>query len=750
MVKIPTYDSTFKKRTLVKDTYSGFSGGEIQVASQRANVDFKSLAGTIDKYQKVKQEREGKVWLSKSKSDLKIWMTNEEIRIKKENPNLDGEGHTKMMIESFKKKSDELKKTAPNEWASANWEISHNEMLATTYSESTLYEAQKTVEADEEQINAAAKSATEASMLKPHTITDQIEDLEKIFDTWDDKKTPEIEGMGGRISAALLKEKKNAVIGKMIKDTIETIIQRGDELEIEMAKKWMTNKYYTKYLEVDDQQSLTKQLDSKKKEVGGQFISDTKDMIQANLRSIKNTGEVQHEKVLERIIAINGPDSEAEADYKKAIKMNKTMFNNKKELSLKTEKEQNEMIAEWREKAKTGDDDVKAIFENLINDKKQFETLLREDPIEWAKEYRPDLYKRLTSDIEMGIGIETADGQEFSGDATAIRTLAYRELIDMQQKWGIASWDTKIWSKADAAMYAAKINNTNNAMEAKMYIEMLKKDHGEYWEIGLNQMVQGKFLDGKWIAAIQYIDDAEFETIINRAVLNKVKVGGTDGMDTALANPIITDVKGKFTEISAALTSTNANAGEFVDNWQELVINYALSLEKAGTKNSAKVAFTKLVENKFHISEGYLIPKTGTIDTGKGYKVQNTLTKDQYDTALTHFIENNIDTESLIALQSGSVLDEIGEYNDEYYKGFNKDNYKENVVWRNTADGQGLELIWSNDFGQWPVGYETPGMDTGDEKTTKSIFLSWDDLNRYAIATMERTDDNEEIVITGS
>ena len=74
-----------------------------------------------------------------------------------------------------------------------------------------------TAAADEEKINDAAKSATEASMLKPHTITEQIEDLEKIFDTWDDKKTPEIEGMGGRINAALLLEKKNAVIGKMIK-----------------------------------------------------------------------------------------------------------------------------------------------------------------------------------------------------------------------------------------------------------------------------------------------------------------------------------------------------------------------------------------------------------------------------------------------------------------------------------------------------------------------------------------------------
>ena len=47
MVKIPTYDKTFKKRTLVKDTYSGFSGGEIQVASQRANIDFKVLLNSF-------------------------------------------------------------------------------------------------------------------------------------------------------------------------------------------------------------------------------------------------------------------------------------------------------------------------------------------------------------------------------------------------------------------------------------------------------------------------------------------------------------------------------------------------------------------------------------------------------------------------------------------------------------------------------------------------------------------------------
>ena len=114
MVKIPTFDSEFKKRTGVTDAFSGFSGGEIQVASQKTNIGdslFKSAAH-IDKYQKVKQEREGRIWLSKSKSDLTIWMADEEVRIKKENPNIDGDGHTKMMIESFTTKSNELKKNS--------------------------------------------------------------------------------------------------------------------------------------------------------------------------------------------------------------------------------------------------------------------------------------------------------------------------------------------------------------------------------------------------------------------------------------------------------------------------------------------------------------------------------------------------------------------------------------------------------------------------------------------------------------
>ena len=227
MVKIPTYDSQFKKRTTVTDTYTGFSGGEIQVASQSGNLGYNitKTAGVVDKYDKIKQEREGKVWLSKSKSDMQIWMIKETERIKKENPNLDAKDHTKKVIESFKKKSDEIKKNAPNKWASDNWEINHNALLASEFESATRYEAEASVTADLVGIEEAAKAATQVLMENPYEIVKKIEEIEALFTTYDNPKTKEIEGYAGRINIAKLNKKKKAIIGKMIKDTVESIIQ---------------------------------------------------------------------------------------------------------------------------------------------------------------------------------------------------------------------------------------------------------------------------------------------------------------------------------------------------------------------------------------------------------------------------------------------------------------------------------------------------------------------------------------------
>ena len=50
MVKIPTFESEFKKRTGVTDAFTGFSGGEIQAAGQNPS---KEIGSAITKFAKA-------------------------------------------------------------------------------------------------------------------------------------------------------------------------------------------------------------------------------------------------------------------------------------------------------------------------------------------------------------------------------------------------------------------------------------------------------------------------------------------------------------------------------------------------------------------------------------------------------------------------------------------------------------------------------------------------------------------------
>ena len=333
MVKIPTYDNQYKTRTTVTDAYTGFSGGEIQVASQSGNLGYniKKTAGVVDKYQKVKDEREGKVWLSKSKSDMQIWMVKENERIKKENPNLNAEGHTKKVIESFKKKSDEIKKNAPNKWASDNWEINHNTLLASEFETATRYEAEASVTADLVGIEEAAKAATQVLMENPYEIVKKIEEIEALFTTYDNPDTKEIEGYAGRINIAKLNKKKKAIIGKMIKDTVESIIQKGDVEQIESAKALLGGKLFQKHLDIDTQQSLLKQLENKKVEKDGAFINEVNSQKEQNLNSIMTTGEAKFQTVEANLIAIHGEKSQVVDNYRRDVKMAMTIYNKSKE-----------------------------------------------------------------------------------------------------------------------------------------------------------------------------------------------------------------------------------------------------------------------------------------------------------------------------------------------------------------------------------------------------------------------------------
>ena len=723
MVKIPTFDSEFKKRTGVTDAYSGFSGGEIQVASQRTNIDtaiFKTAA-TFEKYENVKKEREGKVWLSKSKSDLQMFMVTETERIKKENPNLDADGHTKLVIESFKTKSDELKKTAPNDWASDNWEINHNALLAVEFTNATKYEATASVNADIQGIDEAAKAATQVVIEKPHLILEKIQEIEELFSTYDNPKTKEIEGYAGKINISKLRKKKKAIIGQMVKDTVESIIQRGDPMEIAMAKKWLDGSVgnFQSILDIDDQQSLLKQLKNKKTEVDGAFVNEVNSQREKNLNSVMTTGVVQFADVEDNLIALHGEKSKQVDNYRRDVKMALTIYNKSNEAYTANSEDQIKMIEELKEIAMKGDNRDSQILQQVSQNIEIFQKMIRENPVAWAKEYRPNLYEKLQTKVE--------PGEEGSEEAFAARQDGYKELIEYQESFGIDSWNLKIVSDDQAQYYATQIKEFPDAQAAINFFMFLKQEHGEeYFPILLDQMIQSKQLSPAWDAALQYLNSPLAENIIKNGILIKHDESKLSPNDAAVVKTIKEDIKTAFEPIRLALTKNNNNAVGFVEGWIGLLVNYAIDdyIRQKNTR-AAKDTFKKFVEDKFIVSEqGVLIERSSYLDD-KGRTV--TFEKEDYDDGLKTFINEEIPKMTFVPIKQGGALDSEEMIN---YDEWNKANASGNVEWRNTPDGSGVELVWSNSLGTWPVENYTLSSAPG-QKDKQKVVLSWDDLNKY-------------------
>ena len=722
MVKIPTYDNQYKTRTTVTDAYTGFSGGEIQVASQSGNLGYniKKTAGVVDKYQKVKDEREGKVWLSKSKSDMQIWMVKENERIKKENPNLNAEGHTKKVIESFKKKSDEIKKNAPNKWASDNWEINHNALLASEFETATRYEAEASVTADLVGIEEAAKAATQVLMENPYEIVKKIEEIEALFTTYDNPDTKEIEGYAGRINIAKLNKKKKAIIGKMIKDTVESIIQKGDVEQIESAKALLGGKLFQKHLDIDTQQSLIKQLENKKVEKDGAFINEVNSQKEKNLNSIMTTGEPKFQDVEANLIAIHGEKSKVVDNYRRDVEMAKTIYNKSKEAYSGDMAIQGGLLEELQEKMLTGDKRDEKIFLAVSKNIEIFNKMIRENPMAWAREYRPELYERLTTKVDPG-----EDGYE---EAFATKQAAYKEILDLQTKFGVDSWNLKIVSDDVAENYAMQIKAFPDAQQALAFFMFLKQEHGdEYFPILLDQMIQSKMLDPKWDAAIQYLESPVAEDIVRNGILNKADITKLSPNQQAIVKTIKEDIRNSFEPIRLALTAQNNNAGSFVDGWISLLENYAInSFIRDGDQRSAAKAFKRFVEDKFIVSEQGVLIERSSYKDDKGRTI--IFEKEDYDHGLKTFINDELPKLDLVPMKQGGVLDSEGLIN---YKDWHKENASINVSWRNTADGSGVELVWTNSLGMtWPVSFHGQGTAPGEDDVRR-VVLTWDDLNSY-------------------
>ena len=726
MVKIPTFESEFKKRTGVTDAYTGFSGGEIQAASQNPS---KEIGSAITKFAKfkakvetIKDEKNASLWLSDVSSQLEIHMNDFELKYKKENQNLDAEGHTAAMIKEFKTKSDELKKLAPNKNASDRYEMMHNKYLSKIYQNATLYEATQTVEADKIKINQIYDNKAELAATKPEDIFDIIAETDALITSLDNPETEKIEGYSNHFTAAVVEKIKNKGNEKIAKNMVEGVIKRANSAEVEQVIEWLEKKKLSKYLSSEDITRYKERLSTIKEKLSGKFISDHKDELSTAEHKIITTGVYENiDQLRENHIRIHGADSVQVAEFDKDISMYNTMYQKSKHMGTLNHEEMQGFL----KNLSVSTDRDKKIAQFLVTEAKHIANLIEKDPVEWAKKYRPHILAPLEMDYE-------AEAAGLEVDTAVLRNVN-DNLIKEQIEWGIPEYNVKIWSQAESAGNAAMINNSNNGAELRAIFTLWQTKYGDHFNIGINQMIQENKLDGNWPAALMYLEDKEFEDIVNKGIKNKIDKSKFKGAEATEILEIEKDISNQMIEVRNSLMKYNNNAAEFVDSWSALVYNYALNLYQQGDDNAAENAFNRLIANKWHVLTSTIIPTTGAHSA------------DAYDSGLKHFKENALQDMNLVSLKSGT----IGQFQTEdELRNFDKINAHLNVEWRNTSDGGGVELVWDGGLeGAWPVSYteQIPDMIAGGNPLR--VYLTWDQLDEYITGLNLLDKETEEQVL---
>ena len=233
-----------------------------------------------------------------------------------------------------------------------------------------------------------------------------------------------------------------------------------------------------------------------------------------------------------------------------------------------------------------------------------------------------------------------------------------------------------------------------------------------------------------------YSNDIDFPGILIAA---RLKID-TKNLDQTLVTDTTNEIKTLFMPVRDAVVSSNIQAIQMVDGWQNLLEKKALSLIAQDSKltytDAAERVFKEMITDKFLIGEHYIIPRQST-----NYDDISDLTS-AADIFVTKLKEQNLE----VLMMGDAIMDtQTG-----WLSTYQKNNLEANVQWRNTADGTGIELVYNFSGDTYPV--KSTG-DNYDYDAGGPVTLTWENLDAiasYYKTTEKRKDDdllNEENII---
>lgn len=677
--KIPTYD---RQVGMSDQGVRGLSGGEIAQASdtglESLGRGVSNLGGNLAAIEKDRMRKEATLWVSENYETLHQEYTKKEQELQDSDETLDGKGFVTKSLNEFQKLADEKLKSAPSKMAGESWKQQMNQYKMSAFNSAIKYESSKRLEYQKSSLIKTGNAMALRYAADP-TLWNEISGsfgniLEGLKDS---PETEAIEGYSNLWNKSTLKAAKEKGLANIAEIGLNAIIDEGDKAKIEFIKAQIESGTFDKIIEPDKLLALKNKangianaIDKEKKRL---FEVDQED----NINEMAENGTVKVELSEAEFKYYYGDNNANWGDYNRKLTFAKKIYAGMTALSTMNPKDMDDYIAKLPTKSK----DEKDIRDALIERKNNMIKLMSADPILYAQRFRKDIAKKLEDK-----------------DNAAEYQQGLFQLKEMQKNFGIAENNIVLLSDAERESIVNTITSPDVVDKDTLQAIMInyKQVFGGYFDDMIKELVVSGKLEPTLAASMQYVNDLDFGQIFiaARTPVAKDAIAQTD------RNDIKKEVQSAFIPIREALTKYNTNAIPMVDGWQAL-IEKAIVVEmskdpSSGYSKAADKIIKQFIDSKYAIADSYIVPRLNPND---GYEGAD------YEQVTNKYIEvlQKPDVDVEILLSGMPTIDAYGK-NTGKFKSVQKAALKGNTVWRNTADGKGVELVWNlGEQGTYPV-----------------------------------------------
>ena len=695
--KIPTYD---RQVGMSDQGIRGFSGGEIAQASdtglESLGRGMVNLSGSLANIEKDRMRKEANLWASESYEKIHKKYTEWELQAESSDQTLDGKGHTTNALNQFQKFSDETLKEAPSRMAQDMWKQKMNQYKMSVFNSAIKYESSKRINYQKTSLENTSNGMALRFAEDPALWNDITSSFDQLLNGLSDSpETEAIEGYKNIWNKTTIEAMKKKGLAYIAETGIDAIAGSGDKGKLAAVKAQLDSGVFDKVLEADKLLALKNKVNGIVNQATRAAKAKFGIQQEDNIANIIENGKPVHDVTEEEFTYYYGSDNAEWVLYQEKVNAANKIYSGVTAMSGMSLTEQADYINKLPTKS-AQDKDIKA---KLIEQQTNMVKLMDDDPVSYAQRFRKDIFNKLSSDDKI------------------VKQEGLFELEQLQKDFNKQQSDVVYLSDAQRNTLINTLTSPENADKetVQLLVTNLKEEYGDYFDNIMAELVIKGKMNNNLAAAMMYVDDIHIFGELFQAARMSIDVNAISASDK---DTIKNDIQSQFISIRQALTRHNTAAIPMVDGWQNLMSKLiSVRVAKGENVNDAiSNVMERYITEKFLITENFIIPKS----VNAGNYSEATI-----EAAGKSIIENLKESDIQVLMSGNPLNDTIGlDPKIGNYSSIQKDALETNVAWRNTADGSGLELVWSFDEkGTYPV-YQMDG-----ESGKSKVVVTWENLH---------------------